>query len=531
MPRPKPLVSLHGAVNFDKLVPFDSAPDAPPLAANDILVMRKAAGGDNLTISIGDITATGSVDISQLTGGAQNDMLWRNLGVWQGTGPTGLSYSGSVLELDGDLLRTTGAGGIAVEDTGNLTVTGSGNIEQSGTGNVEITGGGDLQIGPGSIMVAGGGTIQIEDAGGKLIINSDEEEAILLEGDSGIFFDGDGDLILDGSGKIELDSGDIEVHGGTFLALDGANMVFTDGGGITLNDDGGITVNDDGQILAADGDAALPGYAFANDPDTGLFGFGSNVLLFATSGQARWAITPSEFSSQVSGGPTLRGNVAASSTVPTVMPSGNIDSNTGLGRAAADELSLIAGGVEGIRVAEVGAVITNTIFGDLESSITTGPAMLNEAATATNPVLLPRKNQPQTGVGAFSTNAVSLIALSTEGFRVAESEGTITDTIFGDLVSSIGSGPAMKNEGATGTNPVFVPNQADPDTGFTRSGVNQSSIVNGGVEALRIRPTTSFRAASSNIIFWDYDDATLKQLEFGADDSGGLGFKMCRVVN
>ncbi len=42
------------------------------------------------------------------------------------------------------------------------------------------------------------------------------------------------------------------------------------------------------------------------------------------------------------------------------------DEDTGLGRAGVDALSLIAGGVEGLRVTEVGGIVSTEIFGDLE---------------------------------------------------------------------------------------------------------------------------------------------------------------------
>lgn len=420
MPRPQPLVSLHGAVNFDKLVPFDSAPNAPPLANNDILVMRKAAGGDNLTLQISDINATGSVNIAQLLGGVNNDMLYRVGGVWTGTGPTGLSYDGAILGLDGDALNLINGGSVTVDDAGNIEIVGSGNIEQSGTGNIEINGGG-------SIMVSGGGTIEIEDAGGRLIIASGESDAILLESGSSILIEGAGGIVLDGSGDIELDGG---------------------------------------QILAADGSAASPSYSFAGQPLVGFSTGGvTNAVGLALGGVAQntWDFTLASISGVGSDRPAMR-NVSVTNTVPGLTPR-NDDSNTGWGRNNPDELSGIAGGVEGLRIAESGGIITNTIFGDL----------------------------------------------------VAAGGG--------------GAGPAMRNVGASATVPPFVPNQADPDTGYTRSGINQLSHVCGGVEALRVRATTASVAANSNLLVWDYDDSVLKFLQFGADDSAGAGFKTVRVIN
>jgi len=98
MPRPKPLVALHGQVDFSKLAPFDAA---IPLSVNDFLVMRREAGGPNVIARVGDVQAHtgGAVDISALTGGIDDDMLFRLAGVWTGSGGTGLSYNGSLLAI------------------------------------------------------------------------------------------------------------------------------------------------------------------------------------------------------------------------------------------------------------------------------------------------------------------------------------------------------------------------------------------------------------------------------------------------
>ncbi len=156
MPRPKPLVSLHGAVNFDRLVPFNPA---NPLAVNDILVMRRAGGGDNKLVTVGDIqTHGGSVNIADLLGGANDDMLHRIAGVWTGTGPTGLKFDGVEMQFDGTLcdgivmtvgafldiggtgtlIALSGGGDIVMEDTGQLIFDGNGGIDLQGTGNLKM---------------------------------------------------------------------------------------------------------------------------------------------------------------------------------------------------------------------------------------------------------------------------------------------------------------------------------------------------------------------------------------------------------
>ncbi len=511
MPRPEPKVSLHGAVNFDKLVPFDSAPNAPPLANNDILVMRKAAGGDNLTVSIGDINATGSVNIAQLIGGANDDMLFRVLGVWTGTGPSGLSYNGTVLGLDGNNIQLNNGATLAVEDAGNIELNGTGNIEQSGTGDIEINGGGALMISNNAgdaIEIADGGSIKIAGVGA-------------------------GGILLEGSGNIQAGTG---------------------------------------QILAALGTQALPGFAFAGDPDTGIFGFGSGQVIFTTNGVQQFIVTPGSFSGTVGSAPILR-NLAASATVPNIVIS-STDVNTGLGTAGADILSLIAGAVEIARATEVlgseqFAIIANgntgvpdlTSLGDPDtgwhwtganimawigggsrawnfstaqffSQFSNGPALINAAA---GPAAINiRVDRSDSGTG-FSTDS-TVLGIHAANNLIATADGPADALILqgaGGLraAGGGGAGPEIRNVGASATVPTLIPNQADLDTGYTRSGVNQASVVCGGVEAIRFRSTTATIAANSNLLIFDYDDTILKFVQFGADDSGGAGFKMCRVIN
>jgi len=66
--------------------------------------------------------------------------------------------------------------------------------------------------------------------------------------------------------------------------------------------------------------------------------------------------------------------------------------------------------------------ITNTILG---SSTNQGPYLLRESATLTNPTLLPRGVDTDTGLGADGNNKVSLIAGGKEGIRVEKNRVTV----------------------------------------------------------------------------------------------------------
>lgn len=110
-------------------------------------------------------------------------------------------------------------------------------------------------------------------------------------------------------------------------------------------------------VLPLHNDATTPTLAFG-DRNTGLYESTDNVLRVSIAGTLRWEINSTSIKSTQSGGPYI-GRSVSSSTVPTLAPD-NDDTNTGIGHAAADQLSLIAGGVEGQRVTEASRTIETT---------------------------------------------------------------------------------------------------------------------------------------------------------------------------
>jgi hypothetical protein len=114
--------------------------------------------------------------------------------------------------------------------------------------------------------------------------------------------------------------------------------------------------------LPLENDAVTPTISFG-DGDTGFYESTDDTIKIAIAGSDTWSIT----SAQISGSTVGSGAIldeAASSTNPTVVPS-DADFDTGLGLADLDELSLIAGGVEGLRVAPDGYVnVKNNLYVD-----------------------------------------------------------------------------------------------------------------------------------------------------------------------
>jgi hypothetical protein len=127
-----------------------------------------------------------------------------------------------------------------------------------------------------------------------------------------------------------------------------------------------------------------------------------------------------------------------------------------------------------------------------------GPSLLNEAASSTNPTLIPNKAAPTNGIGAANTNTVSLIAGGAEVFRINSSSAFLQGVA---LEGDNAAGPKFLNEAASPTNPTFAPNKTDPDTGIGWAAANHMSLIAGGVEVARLASsgTIDLKVASPKI--------------------------------
>lgn len=108
-------------------------------------------------------------------------------------------------------------------------------------------------------------------------------------------------------------------------------------------------------ILPQVNDAANPTLAFG-DGDSGIYEESDDVLIISLGGVALYEISAAGIMSVTSSGPGMLSRIA-SATNPTLVPKkGN--TNTGVGSDGFDQLTLVAGGAEGLRVAYVAGVIT-----------------------------------------------------------------------------------------------------------------------------------------------------------------------------
>lgn len=138
--------------------------------------------------------------------------------------------------------------------------------------------------------------------------------------------------------------------------------------------------------LPSENDAATPTLSFG-DGDTGFYERTDDDIGIAIGGFLRWSINSTDLTStNTSGGLLTR--AAATATLPA--HAFRDDSNTGIGRAAADQLSLIAGGVELMRLTQNDAS-ADQITSNSEISITIADTVnsagltVNQNDTTNNP--------------------------------------------------------------------------------------------------------------------------------------------------
>jgi hypothetical protein len=102
-------------------------------------------------------------------------------------------------------------------------------------------------------------------------------------------------------------------------------------------------------LLPVQDDAATPTLAFG-DGDTGFYQRIDNVISFAANGSYQFELNGSSLWSENASGPSMT-NAGATASVSTFRPNKG-DTNTGIGSAGADCVTLIGGAIEGLSVCE-----------------------------------------------------------------------------------------------------------------------------------------------------------------------------------
>jgi hypothetical protein len=414
-------------------------------------------------------------------------------------------------------------------------------------GAVTIVGGGNN----GSQSAAGAASLSGGDATGAN--NSPGGAASLVGGVSRGTADGGAIFVTGGLGGPTDTSvgGAVNIEGGTSAATNG------DGGDIVLTLGLGTGSGVEGRVIidpALGGSAARPALAFG-DGDSGFYENTDDFVRFASSGSDRLFFDTNGISGANTNAGILR-NTAASATVPTFAPDRQ-DFDTGIGHAAGDQLSLVSGAVEGLRLTELNsgvlqvpsaAVAVTAFAGGGQGSATalihsynvitvvatTGDSVRLPAVFAVNSLVYVKNDDaaeaadvfPATGddLGQGVNTAVSLPAGQSISFiaTVVDSTWTpwIVDTQGGvatALLATNAAGPQIDDDAATSTNPTLIPNRADVDSGIGWTSDDRLALIAGGVLVAELFETAG---VDPQLILVQNNDEARPTFAFGDGDSG-----------
>ena len=299
-------------------------------------------------------------------------------------------------------------------------------------------------------------------------------------------------------------------------------------------------------IGATGSSASAPDLSFG-DGDTGFYEQSDDNFRLSLGGNDRYIFNNATFGTLVSG--SVGGAImyeTASATNPVLVPDGSFDSDTGIGRSGADALSLIAGGVEGLRITESGSAATLQA-GDYGTGSVTGTATYHLAVDASGNIIeeaipggisnVVEDTTPQLG-GDLDTNGFGIgidtnekIYLTGEDttYMTFPATGQIGFYQGGSVIGFFSSSGLTFNAGArlntgvgvSATSPVLSILAVDGDTGLGTAASDQLSLIAGGVEGIRITETGS----STSLQFGDYGAGSITgtaTYNLAVDSSGNV---------
>ena len=346
----------------------------------------------------------------------------------------------------------------------------------------------------------------------------------LTVGDDGVFR---GDVIIDGTLSIVnesyiFNSTIVNTNGSIIPAL---NSVYDLGNSsqrwdeIHANDgyfntEVGIGTNNPQSILNINGGVGTisTGLSFG-DGDTGFYESSDDNLKAAIGGSEiflinnNWALLSSK-----SGGGGIA-DVTPSTTIPAF--TFRDDSNTGIGTGSADSLSLITAGSERINIDSSGNVgISATtpgskleVAGTISTSDASGPSIVNEVSSSTNPVFIPLNTEETTGYGGISGVLYGIVA-GVQKLQLAATQIILNPT---------GADTNLRVIDSSSNDLIFA------DAGLSRVGIGTSNPtsqleVNGGDILINNTGTsTALRFARQS------DGASIQGLRLDTDDDLTVG--------
>jgi hypothetical protein len=229
---------------------------------------------------------------------------------------------------------------------------------------------------------------------------------------------------------------------------------------------GASALNVSTRVRTANAAPSAPAYSFGSETNTGIYRQGAGSLGISLAGAGNWLFQAASFFGNISAGPQLMFE-GATATNPTLVPRLS-DTDSGIGSAAADQVSIIAGGAEIVRAVEQGAnnnqfIITQTFNNATFPSLAWGD-----------------------GDTGFFENPDDTLNISLGGVGKW--------FLAGDLIGSInGSGAGIRNETASASNPTVNARRSDDNTGLGSAAADQLDLIAGGLSCLSVRETAAAR--------------------------------------
>lgn len=217
------------------------------------------------------------------------------------------------------------------------------------------------------------------------------------------------------------------------------------------------------------------------------------------------------------------------------------------------------------------ATISST--GDFIAGTAGGYHLDNSVSSTTNPTICPHNSAVTTGMGGTSGQIDMIVggasvfmfdglgahlSQTTDSLNLPLNNDAVTPTLsFGDADSGFYEASddniymalqaanrwywSTTYAGSTNTNGAWlgyatpsatVPGftfSGDTNTGIGRAGADLLSLISNGAEAARVDNDAT--AGNTRLLIYDVDNATLERVSVGAADSGGVGYKVLRILN
>ncbi len=197
--------------------------------------------------------------------------------------------------------------------------------------------------------------------------------------------------------------------------------------------------------------------------DTGFYEVAANTVMFVSGGSNRWQFSSSSIDCNNATGVSLIRLSTGTSPAFTF----NGDTDTGMGKNGADELSLIAGGIEGIRVTETAS---ETLTDIQSGGVNTSPIL--ELSNTGGDFQVFRDDASPEGVITGSIGDLTMD--STGGVLYIKNTGSASNTGWQSLGAGVPAFSSMWYHGAELTTTIAAVNSFTKITSFENVGEEDS---------------------------------------------------------